>query len=123
MANTTKKAKVGSVTIATVKSPGEARRITTQLEGAGIECSLMDERGAAVGGLGQPRLGGIKIQVDRGEVRRAIQLLNAKANSDEAVLSGSASRFRITIDGWKLIAIEVAAVVAFAALLARFFFY
>jgi hypothetical protein len=128
MGNPTKTSKVGSVTIATVKSRAEARRIATQLEAAGIDCSLMDERAATAGGLGQTRVGGIKVQVDRGDVRRAVQLMGEKVGHTGAGLSErhslrSASRFWLKIDGWKLAAVEIAAIVACAGLLARFLFY
>jgi hypothetical protein len=54
--------------------------------------------------------------------------MGEKANNAGTALSGreslrKASRFRLQIEGWKLTAIEITAVVAFAGLLARFFFY
>jgi len=128
MANATEKPKVGTVTIATVKSGAEARRITTRLESVGIGCLLIDERGAPVGGLGQLRFGGIKVQVHRGDVRRAVQLLGEKANNAGAGTSGrdhtrSSWRYPIEIGGWRRTAIEIAAIVAFAGMLATIFFY
>ena len=128
MANATEKPKVGTVTIATVKSRAEARRITTRLESVGIGCLLIDERGAPVGGLGQLRFGGIKVQVHRGDVRRAVQLFGEKANNAGAGTSGRdhmdrSWRYPIEIGGWRRTAIEIAAIVAFAGMLARIFFY
>ena len=128
MANATEKPKVGTVTIATVKSRAEARRITTRLESVGIGCLLIDERGAPVGGLGQLRFGGIKVQVHRGDVRRAVELLGEKANNAGAGTSGcdpmrSFWLYPFEIGGWRRTAIEIATIVAFAGMLATIFFY
>ena len=128
MANAAEKPQVGTVTIATVKSRAEARRITSRLQSAGIGCLLIDERGAPVGGLGQLQFGGIKVQVRRADVTRAVQLLggignNAGAGSPGRAHPRSSWRSPIKLDGWRRTAVEIAAIVAFAGMLAMIFFY
>ena len=44
MANATDRAKAGYVTVSTVRSREEANRLAKQLEAAGIECALVEER-------------------------------------------------------------------------------
>jgi hypothetical protein len=127
MAKATEKSRIGHVTIATVRSREAARRITTKLESAGIECSLIDERGSTVGGLGRLRLGGIKVQVERSDVTRAVQLLRAKADEDISVLHGGGSvqrafRIQLGIEGWKRNPTEIIVIVILAAILAAWLF-
>jgi hypothetical protein len=127
MAKATEKSTIGHVTIATVRSREGARRITTKLESAGIECSLIDERGSMIGGLGRLRFGGIKVQVERSDVKRAVQLLKEKADDDISVLHERGSvqrpfRVRLGIEGWKRDAIEIIVIVILAALLAAWLF-
>jgi len=128
MANATDKPKTGSVTIATVKNNEGARRMANQLKSSGIDCSLVDERDAPLGGLGRDRFGGIKVQVSRVDVERAVQLLSQRAGQAEArapvtVSLPAAFRFWRKVDGWQRIAIELAGVLAFAGLLAAFLYY
>jgi len=127
MANATEKSKIGHVTIATVRSREAARQITAKLESAGIECSLIDERGSTVGGLGRLRLGGIKVQVERSDVTRAVPLLREKANDDSSGLHEGGSvqrlfRIRLGIEGWKRNAMEIIVVVVLVAMLAAWLF-
>jgi hypothetical protein len=127
MAKATEKSTIGHVTIATVRSREGARRITTKLESVGIECSLIDERSSMIGGLGRLRFGGIKVQVERSDVTRAVQLLKEKADDDISVLHERGSvqrafRVRLGIEGWKRDAIEIIVIVILAVLLAAWLF-
>ena len=127
MAKATEKSKIGQITIATVRNREAARWITTKLESAGIECSLIDERGSTVGGMGRLRLGGIKVQVERADVTRAVQLLKEKADEDISLLHESGSvqrvvRVRLGIEGWKRHASEIIVIVVLAAILAAWLF-
>jgi hypothetical protein len=127
MAKATEKSTIGYVTIATVGSRDDARRITNKLESAGIECSLIDERSSMIGGLGRLRFGGIKVQVERSNVMRAVQLLKDKANDDASKLQHRtfgrhAFRFHLGLNGWQRAAIEITAIVAVAMLLAAWLF-
>jgi hypothetical protein len=127
MAKATEKSKIGYVTIATVRSRDVARRMTTKLESAGIECSLIDERSSAIGGLGRLRFGGIKVQVERSNVTRAVQLLRDKANDDGSKLRHGAFvrhgfRIRLGLNGWQRAAIEITVIVAAVMFLAAWLF-
>jgi hypothetical protein len=127
MAKATEKSKTGYVTIATVRSRDDARRMTTKLESAGIECSIVDEKSSMIGGLGRLRFGGIKVQVERSNVTRAVQLLRDKTNDDGSKLQHNAFvrhpfRMRLGLNGWQRAAIEIAVIVAVAVLLAAWLF-
>ena len=127
MAKATEKSTIGYVTIATVRSRENARRMTTKLESAGIECSLIDERSSAIGGLGRLRFGGIKVQVERSNVTRAVQLMRDKENDDNSKLRHGAFvrhsfRLRLGLNGWQRAAIEIAVIVAAVVLLAAWLF-
>jgi hypothetical protein len=126
MAKATEKSTIGYVTIATVRSRDDARRMTTKLESAGIECSLIDERSSMIGGLGRLRFGGIKVQVERSNVTRAVQLLRDKASDGSKPRHGALVRhpfhFRHGLNVWQTAAIEIAAIVALAILLAAWLF-
>jgi hypothetical protein len=126
MAKATEKSKIGHVTIATVRSREAARRITTRLESAGIECSLIDERGSMISGLSRLHFGGIKVQVERSDVTRAVQLLR-KTDDDSSELRGRGFVqrvfcVRLGIEGWKRDAIEIIVIIVLAALLAAWLF-
>ncbi|MGH7817591.1 MAG: hypothetical protein ACREOR_09410 [Candidatus Binatia bacterium] len=127
MARTSEKPRVGNVTIATVASREEARRITAKLEAVGIECFLIDERGSTVGGRGRLRFGCINVQVDRANVERAVQSLRERDINDCVNLHPNesarlASRFRFRVGGWTRTLIEIMAIVGVALLLAKLFF-
>jgi hypothetical protein len=127
MAKATERSKTGFVTISIVRSHEDARRITTKLESAGIECSLMDERGSMIGALGRLRFGGVKVQVERSNVTRAVQLLKDKANGDISQSQGRASvrrasRVQLRLNSWQRASIEIIVLVAVAALLAALMF-
>jgi hypothetical protein len=128
MANATEKPKVGTVTIATVGSRDEARRITAKLQSARIESLAIDERVSALHDLNKLRFGGIKIQVSRSDAACAVRLLRQKGEDDNSSLHRDARAKRwypvqLRLNGWKRTVIEVAAVVAVAALLAALLFY
>ena len=127
MANATEKPRVGNVTIATVASREDARRITAKLEAVGIECFLIDERGSTVGARGRLPSGCIKVQVDRANVARAVQSLRERDIDDRVSLDPGefarrASRFRFRVGGWTRTLIEIMAMVGVALLLAKLFF-
>ncbi len=75
MGKATDRAKTGSVTIATVRRREEARQVATRLEAAGIEWAIVEERLTVPASGGRYRPGGIKVQVDRSDAKRAIELL------------------------------------------------
>ena len=127
MAHAAEKPRVGNVTIATVASREDARRITAKLEAVGIECFLIDESGSTVGARGRPRSGSIKVQVDRANVARAVQSLRERDINDRVSLHPGesarlASRFRFRVGGWTRTLIEIVAIVGVALLLAKLFF-
>lgn len=128
MSNATKKPEVGNVTIATVGSEEEARRVTATLDSAGIKWTKTKERGATGEGAAKRPLGGIKILVSSSDARRAVQLLGEKGSNERPVSTRANparrfTRWHIGIDGWKRSAIEVVALVAVAGLLAAVVFY
>ena len=127
MARAAEKPRVGNVTIATVASREDARRITAKLEAVGIECFLIDERGSTVGARGRLPSGCIKVQVDRANVARAVQSLRERDIDDRVSLhpgesARRASRFRFRVGGWTRTLIEIMAMVGVALLLAKLFF-
>lgn len=125
MANATDRAKAGYVTVSTVRSREEANRLARQLEAAGIECAVVEERlMLSPGGRRYPS-GGIKVQVDRGVAKRAIELLREQHGSENAtvkVSSGLATKLRLPADGWLRTVLEVGLIVAAATTLAVMFF-
>jgi hypothetical protein len=128
MSNATKKPDVGNVTIATVGSEEEARRVTAMLDSAGIKWTKTKERGSTGEGAAQRRVGGIKILVSSSDARRAVHLLGEKGSNDRPSpprddSAPRVTRWHIGIDGWKRSAIEVVALVAVAGLLAALVFY
>ena len=128
MSNATKKPEVGNVTIANVGNEEEARRVTAALETGGIKWTQTRERGAAGEGGAKRRLAGIKIQVSASDARRAVQLLSEKGSNEgtgspPGDAAQRAPRVKIGVDGWKRSALEIAALVAVAGLLAALVFY
>ena len=123
MAKATDRPKAGDVTVSTVRSRGEARGLAAQLEAAGIECALVEERLTAGGG--RYRSGGIKVQVDRNDAKRAIELLRAQHGAlNPAAINapGSRARFQLPADGWLRTSLEAGVIVAAATILAVTFF-
>jgi hypothetical protein len=125
MAKATDRPKAGDVTVSTVRSRGEARRLAAQLEAAGIECALVVERQTVPAGAGRFSSGGIKVQVDRNDAKRAIELLRAQHGAlNPAAINapGSRARFQLPADGWLRTSLEVGVIVAAATILAATFF-
>ncbi|HYA28488.1 MAG TPA: DUF2007 domain-containing protein, partial [Acidobacteriota bacterium] len=107
MAHATDRPIVGYVTVATIHDRQEARAITAKLEAAAIDCLLVDERGMASLALGKLGLGEIKVQVNRRDVSRALQILRADANKPSIILAPVDSARRLQrvfgrLTGWKL---------------------
>jgi hypothetical protein len=125
MANATNRAKAGYVTISTVRSREEANRLIKQLEAAGIECALVEERLTVPPGSGRHPSGGIKVQVDRSDAKRAIELLREQHGPETArvkVLSGLRTKLWLPAEGWLRTALEVGVILAAATTLAMVFF-
>jgi hypothetical protein len=126
MSNATKKPEVGSVTIATVGTEEEARKVTAALDAGGIKWTKTRERGSTGDGSAKRPLAGIKIQVSSADARRAVQFLSERGGHTEAesprMWATRPSRWHIGVDSWKRSAIEVAALVAVAGLLAALVF-
>lgn len=125
MAKATDRAKAGDVTVAIVRGRTAAHRLAAQLEGAGIECALVVERLRVPAGAGQYPSGGIKVQVDRNDAKRAIELLRAQHGALNPAVDKPASvraGFQLPAGGWLRTSLEVAAIIAAAATLAVIFF-
>lgn len=125
MAKATDRAKAGHVTVATVRSRGEAHRLATQLEAAGIECVIVEERLTVPAGAGRYPSGGVKVQVDRNHAQRAIALLRAhhgELNPAASKVSGARTGLKLPADGWLRTSLEVGVIVAAATILAVTFF-
>lgn len=125
MAKATDRAKAGHVTVATVRSRGEAHRLAMQLEAAGIECAVVEERLTVPIGAGRYPPGGIKVQVERGHANRAIALLRAQhgeLNPGADKASGARNRFQLPADGWLRTSLEAGVIIALATALAVVFF-
>ena len=101
MAKATDRSKAGNVTVATVRKRDEAYRLVQQLEAAGMECALVEERLTVPAGAGRSRSGGIKVQVDRSVAKQAIELLreqNGAAISTENEFHPETPRLRPSSD-------------------------
>lgn len=126
MAKTTEKFRNGYVTVATVRSRNEARKLTTKLTAAKIETLVIDAR--------EPKdrrgklfpAGEVKVQVDRAQVQAALEVLRSAAGAAEAGSPNRPSRpahldemrpVSIGAGGWKKAALQIAAMVGAAALL------
>lgn len=126
MAGATQKPKLDRVTVATVKRREQARQISAKLEAAGIKCFLNDERGTPLHVMRAP-LGGINVHVARGDVARALQLLQRKDEPEIAVAQKDrvlGNRFRhLRFDGWIKAASQIIVIMALAVFLTWVFFY
>jgi hypothetical protein len=126
MAKASNTAKAGSVTVSTVRRREEAFHVAKQLESAGIECAVVVERVTVPAGGGRQSAGGIKVQVDRNDAKRAIELLREQRNvfnptsRQKAPLS---ARLQLPAGGWLRTSLEVAAILAAATALAVGFFF
>ena len=130
MAKATDQSKTGYVTIATVRSRAEARQIVAKLESAGIESLLNVERAADSASTKYRWFSGVKIQVSRSDVPRALHTLQlSRAEPDEnaprrrrSENTTRSSRFQLNLHNWQEAAIVVGALIAVAALLALWVF-
>jgi len=125
MAKATDRAKAGNVTVATVRRREEARQVAARLEAAGIECAIVEERLSVVTSGGRLQPANVKVQVDRSEAKRAVELLRERQGTapiGESKSSGSRVKLRLPADGWLRTALEVGAILAAATLLAVVFF-
>jgi hypothetical protein len=125
MAKATEKPKVENVTIATVRNRQEARWIVARLGSTGIESVIIDERDMAGSRFGKFRFGGIKVQVNRLDARRAVRLLRGRKNDEETAPRDSApgaSWVQLGMNGWKRAAIGMIGIMAVAGLLAVWLF-
>jgi hypothetical protein len=127
MAGATEKPKLGNVTVATVKRREQALDISAKLETAGIKSLLVDERGASVKGM-KVRVGGINVQVDRGDVGRALEILQQKgapaaAAAQRQPVAHRGFQLPFRLDGRIGVAIQILALLGVAVLLARLFFF
>ena len=124
MAKATDAAKTGSVTIATVRRREEARQVATRLEAAGIEWAIVEERLTVPASGGRYRPGGIKVQVDRSDAKRAIELLREQHGAAPAPNRSFrvGAKRQLRAGGWRRTALEASAILALATLLAVVFF-
>lgn len=130
MAKATDQSKTGYVTIATVRSRAEARQLVTKLESAGIESLLTVERATETASSRYRWFNGVKIQVSRSDVQRALHALQmSRAQQDESAPqerksenATGASRFQLNLNTWQEAAIALGAMIAVAALLALWLF-
>lgn len=125
MAKATDRAKTGNVTIATVRRREEARQVATRLEAAGIEWVIVEERLTVPASGGRYRPGGIKVQVDRSDAKRAIEFLrehHGAAPLPESLSSRVGAKRQVRAGGWWRTALEAGAILALATLLAIGFF-
>jgi len=125
MAKATDRAKTGNVTIATVRRREEARQIATRLDAAGIESAIVEERLTVPVSGGRYQPGGIKVQVDRSDAQRAIELLREQHGavpSPENRLFRARAKRPVRAGGWWRTALQVGAILALATLLAVGFF-
>jgi hypothetical protein len=114
------------VTIATVRSSSEARRIKAALESGGLHCELRAEAALANQWLGS-KTGGIKIQVSGSQARRAIEVLAGLGKSENFSNASSAagrSRLSFSLPGghWVRSVLGILALIALASLLSALFF-
>lgn len=68
-------------TIFTFSYPSEAYPLRSLLESEGIPCYLKDEINVQINPLGSNALGGVKLQVKAGDVKAAIELMDANGYS------------------------------------------
>ena len=124
MAKATDAAKTGSVTIATVRRREEARQVATRLEAAGIEWAIVEERLTVPASGGRYHPGGIKVQVDRSDAKRAIELLREQHGAAPAPNRSFrvGAKRQVRAGGWRRTALEASAILALATLLAVGFF-
>ncbi len=130
MAKATDQSKTGYVTIATVRNHAEARRLVIKLESAGIDSLLTVERATETASLRYRWFNGVKVQVSRSDVQRALQALhmsrvgqdNSAPQERKRENATGISRFHLNLNTWQEAAIALCAIIAVAALLALWLF-
>ena len=130
MAKATDQSKTGFVTIATVRRRAEASQIVSKLESAGIESVVTVERASESTSAKYRWFYGVKVQVSRSDVSRALQALQLwRAEQDQSAphqrkseIAAGLSLFQVNLDSWQGAAIAVGVIIAVAALLALWLF-
>ena len=130
MAKATDQSKTGFVTIATVRRRAEASQIVDKLEAAGIESVVTVERASESASAKYRWFYGVKVQVSRSDVSRALQVLQLwRAEQDQSAPqqrksqnAAGLSHFQLKLDSWQEAAIAVSVIIAVAAFLARWLF-
>ncbi len=85
MAKATDQSKTGYVTIATVRRRAEASQIVNKLQSAGIESLVTAERASESASAKYRWFYGVKVQVSRSDVSRALQTLQlSRAEQDQS---------------------------------------
>lgn len=131
MANTTEKFRNGYVTVATVRSRDEARKLENKLTAAKIESLVIEAREPKNRRGKMVPAGEVKVQVDRAQVQAALEVLRSAAGAAEH-RSPNRPPKRADLDemrpvsmgagGWRKAALEIAALVGAAALLGALVF-
>jgi hypothetical protein len=97
MADAADKPRISYVTIATLHDRAEARLIASLLAAAGIRCLLTDESEVIAGAPAGDRRVEFKVQVSRGDVSRALELLNNHARASSPSVVGPPRRRVVSI--------------------------
>ncbi|HWH79245.1 MAG TPA: DUF2007 domain-containing protein [Candidatus Binatus sp.] len=120
MAHATDKPMISFITIATLHSRAEARPIVATLSAAGIRCLLADESKALSGGLTRGRQVEVKVQVNRRDVSRALELLTRRTCTHDPSVAASQRRHVIVVHiaAWQRVALRIGAALGAAGLLA-----
>lgn len=120
MADATDKPRISYVTIATLHDRAEARPIVSILAVAGIRCLLTDESEVVAGALAGDRRVEFKVQVSRGDVSRALELLSnhARATSPSVVSSPRRRVVGIHIGAGRGLVLALVGLIGAAGLLA-----
>ncbi|MBM2805210.1 MAG: hypothetical protein HW419_3103 [Deltaproteobacteria bacterium] len=130
MAKATDQSKTGYVTVATVRSRAEARQLAAKLESAGIDSLLTVERAGESASAKYRWFNGVKVQVSRTDVQRALHALQqSRAQEDKSAprerkseLAAGSSPCQLNLGNWQEAVIAVCAIIAVAALLALWLF-
>ena len=130
MAKATDQSKTGFVTIATVRRRAEASQIVDKLESAGIGSLVTVERASESASVKYRWFYGVKVQVSRSDVSRALQALQLwRVEQDQSAprqrkseIAAGLSRFQLNLDSWQEAAIAVGVIIVVAALLALWLF-
>jgi hypothetical protein len=120
MADATDKPRISYVTIATLHYRAEAQPIVSTLAAAGIRCLLTDESEVVAGVPAGDRQVEFKVQVSRGDVGRALELLSnhARASSPSVVSSPRRRVVSIHIGAGRGLVLALVGLIGAAGLLA-----